>query len=158
MNQTDRPAKEPVRIRNRDIVLLSRVLYTMQDVNATEQKRMWQQDRLFNITAKLTGMPNGKGGGGGLEQCFAEISEIEERYEAECTEYLDELKQAEDILNSIQSRTMRTFVTMRYVLGLSNKDVMGQLNLTRWKFDSMCRCIEDAEDMESVQWDEKYGT
>ena len=74
-NQTENreiPA-EPVKVRNRDIILLSRVLYTMQDVSATEQKRMWQQDRLWNITQKITGMPGGHGEPKGLDASFAAI-------------------------------------------------------------------------------------
>lgn len=147
----------PGTTRNKDIALLSRVLYTMQDVCITEQKRLWMQDRLYSITAKLTGMPSGHGGTGGLEKCFAEIGEIEEKYKVECAEYLDELKRAEDILNSIQSRTMRTIVTMRYVMAIPNTEIMERLNLKRRRFEAMCRCIEEAEDMRSVRWSDRFG-
>lgn len=147
---------EPVPVRNRDIILLSRVLYTMQDVSATEQKRMWQQDRLWNITQKITGMPGGHGEPKGLDASFAAIGEIEEKYESECAEYVAELQEAERLLNAIPSRTMRTFVTMRYLLDMSRKEIMARLNLGRRRYDAMCRDVEQAEDMAHVDWKERF--
>ena len=146
MESKDRTERQ-VTVRNRDIMLLSRVLYAMQDVSCTERKRMWQQDRLWNITQKITGMPGGRGEPSGLDRSFAEISAIEERYETECAEYVEELKRAEAILNGIPSRTMRTFVTMRYVLGMANREIMGRLNMKRFRYDGLCKLIEDAPDM-----------
>ena len=148
--------REPSVVRNRDIIPLSRVLYTMQDVSATEQKRMWAQDRLWNITQKITGMPGGHGEPKGLDASFAAIGEIEEKYESECAEYTKELKEAEAILNAIPSRTMRTFVTMRYLLDMSRKEIMARLNLKRWRYEEMCETIEQAEDMAHVDWKERY--
>lgn len=148
--------REPIPIRNRDIPLLSRVLYVMQAVSSTEQKRMWLQDRLWNMTQRITGMPGGPGEPKGLEAPFAAIGETEERYEQECAEYMAELKRAEEILNAIPSDTMRVFVTMRYLLDMSRKEIMARLNLKRWRYEEMCMCIEQAEDMKSVVWKERY--
>ena len=111
---------------------------------------MWQQDRLWNITQKITGMPGGRGEPSGLDRSFAEISAIEERYETECAEYVEELKRAEAILNGISSRTMRTFVTMRYVLGMGNREIMARLNMKRFRYDGLCKLIEDAPDMDAA--------
>ena len=80
MDKADSRTERQVRVRNKDIIILSRVLYAMQDVSTTEQKRAWQQDRLWNITQKITGMPSGRGEPSGLDHTFAAISEIEERY------------------------------------------------------------------------------
>lgn len=157
MTQDERKtAREPVKIRNRDIPLLSRVLYTMQDVSATEQKRQWQQDRLWSMTQRITGMPGGGGATCGYEKNFAAIGEIEEQYAAQCDEYTKELQKTEDILNAIPSRTMRTFVTMKYVLHMPDKKIMRELNIRRWKLDKMSRAIEEAESMEKVIWRERY--
>ena len=134
--------REPIQIRNRDIPLLSRVLYVMQAVSSTEQKRMWLQDR--------PGEPKG------LDAPFAAIGETEERYEQECAEYMAELYRAEEILNAIPSDTMRVFVTMRYLLDMSRKEIMGRLNLKRWRYEEMCESIEQADDMKSVVWKERY--
>ena len=142
--------------RNRDIPLLTRVLYTMQALSATEQKRMMQQDRLFSITQKITGMPGGHGEPKGYEAAFAAICEIEEQYEGELAAYTQELKDAEGILNAIQSRTMRTFVTMRYLIHMTRKEIMDSLNLKRWRYEEMLGSIERAEDMAHVRWEEPY--
>lgn len=156
MDRKDNRTERQVTVKNKDIISLSSVLYAMQDVSATERKRMWQQDRLWNITQKLTGMPGGHSEPSGLDRSFAAISEIEERYERECADYVRELKRAEEILNAIPSRTMRTFVTMRYVLGMGNKEIMGRLNMKRFRYDSLCRMIENAPDMvtASAKWEE----
>lgn len=150
----ERDGKTPVKVKNRDVLLLARVLYTMQDVRATERKRLWQQDRLWNVTQKITGMPGGRGETGGLERHFEAITEIEERYEAEFAEYVEELQRAEAILNGIESRTMRTFVTMRYVLAMQNREIMDNLNLKRRRFEFLCRLIENEPDMQAaaVKW------
>ena len=146
-----------IMVKNRDIITLSRVLYTMQDVSATEEKRMWQQDRLWHMTQKLTGMPSGHGQDGGLERIFTDICEMEEKYEAECRAYMRELKEAERIINGIKSRTMRTFVTMKYVLDMSDREIMARLNLKRWKYTRMREIVENAENMASVHWTEHYA-
>lgn len=155
MSET-RDRRKPVPIRNRDILILSRVLYTMQDVNTTEQKRLWQQDRLWNMTQKITGMPGGHSAPGGLDAHFAAISEIEETYKTECAEYIRELKEAEGILNAIPSRTMRTFVTMKYVMDMSRKEIMNRLNMRRRQYDRLSESIEQAQDMAHVEWPERY--
>ena len=153
-----RPAKSPVKVKNKDVLLLARVLYTMQDVSSMEHLRLWQQDRLWNITQKITGMPGGHGESSGLEKHFSEIAEMEEQYTEACAEYVRELKRAEEILNSIESRTMRSFVLARYVLGMQNSKIMAQLSIRNDRFDYLCRLIENAPDMEkaATAWKE-YG-
>lgn len=152
----NRTEKQAIQVKNKDIITLSRVLYAMLDVTTTEQKRLWQQDRLWNMTRRLTGMPGGHGEPAGLDRSFAAISEIEERYGRECDDYVRELNEAEDILNAIQSPNMRAFVTARYVLGMGNKEIMGRLNMKRFRYDSLCRMIEEAPDMAvaGAKWEE----
>ena len=158
MNQDERkPAREPVKIRNRDIPLLSRVLYIMQGVSATEQIRQWQQDRLWNITQKITGLPGGGGVPGGYEKNFSAIGEIEERFASQCDEYTQEMQEAEAVLNAIKSETMRIFVMMKYVLHIPDRRIMRELNIRRWKLDKMSRAIEEAESMDKVVWSERYA-
>ena len=128
----------------------------MQDVSITERKRMWLQDRLWNMTQKLTGMPGGHGEPKGLEVHFAAIGEMEEQYRAELPECLRELQEAETVLNAIPIREMRTFVTMKYVLDMSRKEIMSRLNLKRWKYNNICNRIEQAQDMAHVDWPERY--
>ena len=155
MSET-RGTREPIKIRNRDVLLLSRVLYTMQAVSATEEKRLWQQDRLWHITQKIIGMPGGGGEPSGLDKHFAAIAEIEERYEQELSDYDDALQTAEAILNAIPSPKLRTFVTMLYVLNIPNREIMTRLNMRRKTFDGLRRSIEQAQDMKSVIWHERF--
>lgn len=145
-----------VRVKNRDIPKLARVLWAIQDVKATERKRMWMQDRLWNITQKITGMPGSGGGPKGLEANFAEISEMEEKYDAECARFVREVQEAEAILLGIESPAMRTFCQLRYVMDMSRTDIMKELNLSRWKYNEICSRIEQAQDMAHVEWSDHY--
>lgn len=147
-----RDAAGPTKIVNRDIRLLRAVLYTMQDVCNTEQRRQWAQDRLWNMTQKITGMPGGHGAPAGLEGSFAAISEIEEMYSEKCAEYARELMQAEEIINAIPSREMQTFVVMKYVMDIPRKEILARLSMKRWRFERISACIEQAEDMAHVDW------
>ena len=147
---------QPTVIHNRDIPLLAEVLCIMQDLRMTEQQREWQHDRLTNITPHLTGMPGGGGLPKGLEEAFATISELEEKQAEKCREYADQLQKAQKILNSIASRTLRTFVMMKYMFETPDTEIRRELNMTRRGFDQARKCVEDAPNMASVRWQEKY--
>ena len=149
--------REPKPIRNKDIPALSRLLYTIEEIKGTEEKRSWQQDRLWNITRKITGGPIGKGGGepGGIDANFAAICELEETYDAQIAQYTRQMLETKRILDAIPSQTMRVFVDMRYVRCLSRRDIMDRLSLKKWKYQAYCERIEQAEDMAHVQWTEE---
>ncbi len=151
-----RHLQEPRIIRNKDIPLLARVLYIMQDVCSLEKRREWQKERMFNCTQRFNGMPNGKGVPRGIDAALAAIDELNEEHKEQVLSYVRELKAAEKIINSISSRTMRTFVTMLYVDNLPPEQVRKELNLTEWGFRMARDSIEQAKDMESVVWREKY--
>ena len=147
---------QPTVIHNKDIPLLAEVLCIMQDLRMTEQQREWQHDRLTNITPHLTGMPGGGGLPKGLDEAFAVISELEEKQAAKCREYADQLQKAQKILNSIASRSLRTFVMMKYMFETPDTEIRRELNMTRRGFDQARKCVEDAPNMASVRWQEKY--
>ena len=114
---TDKKSREserrkPVRVRNADIPLLSNILNIMRRVEALEERREWQRERMFKITQHLTGMPGGGGGAKGLDDVFSMLSEIDEEHETECREYVAAVQKARAVLNSIKSQGMRTFVEM----------------------------------------------
>lgn len=154
----EHPEEECTRtIRNRDVMLLSNILYMIQDVGLTEQKRQWMQDRLFSMSQHITGMPGGGGQPTGLDEKIAAINELEEKYAKECQGYLRDLNRAETILNHIRSRSLRTFVMMRYVFGIGNNEIMKRLNIKRRKFEQACKAIEQAPDMEHVVWQERFA-
>lgn len=147
---------QPVTIRNRDIPLLANILCVMQDVCMVEKQREWQRERLTNITPHITGMPGGGGLPKGLEEAFAAISELEESQAQECLKYARSLKKAQEILNGIGSESMRTFVKMKYVFSIADTDIRRELNMTRRGFEQARKCVEEAPDMASVKWQEKY--
>ena len=147
---------QPATIRNRDIPLLASVLCVMQDVCMVEQQRQWQRDRLTNITTRLTGMPGGGGLPKGMEEAFAAISELEENQAKECLKYAEAMKKAQEIINGIESESMRTSVKMKYVFDIADTDIRRELNMTRRGFDRAKKCVEDAPNMASVRWQEKY--
>lgn len=154
-NQPTKSA-EPRVIKNKDILLLSRVLYIMQDVCSLEKRIVWQNDRMYGVTAHITGMPGGKGVPSGFDAAFAAISGLNEEHKAQMQTYVRELKAAERIINSIPSRTMRTFVVMLYVDALPATVVRRELNMTEYGFARAREAIEQARDMESVVWRERY--
>lgn len=141
-------------VRNRDIPLLTEVRYIMQDVRCSEEQRRWLQDRLFNITMRITGMPGGHGDAKGYEENFADISEMEEKYQGEVSGWMKELRAAQDIVNGIPDLRMRVFVKMRYLLGDGRKRIMEELGLKRWQYDRIVRVIEQARGMGEVRWEE----
>ena len=147
---------KPVVIRNRDIPLLADVLSIMQEICQIEQRRDWQRDRMTNITQHLTGMPGGGGNPKGLDEAFAMLSELDAEHEQRCKEYVLALKKAQRILNGIESRSMRAFVIMKYVMDVPDQEIRQELNMTRTGFMRARRCVEDAESMASVKWIERF--
>ncbi len=148
--------QRPIKVRNKDIPLLSEILYIMQDVCMVEQRRDWQHDRMTNITQHLTGMPGGGGLPKGYDDALAILSEIDEEHGRQCKEYARELRRAEKIMNGIESRTMRTFVLMKYVWNVPDEKIRQELNMTRRGFDRARRAIEDAQNMAAVKWQERF--
>ena len=147
---------QPVMIRNADIPLLANVLYIMQDVAMIEERRAWQRDRMTNITQHLTGMPGGGGVPHGLEDAFSLLSELDTEHEEQCAEYVKQLRQAQKILNGIQSQGLRTFVELKYVFDVPDTEIRERLNMTRRGFEKARRAVEDAPTMRAVVWKEKY--
>lgn len=92
----------------------------------------------------------------GFDAAFAAIDGINEEHCEQIAAYTRELKAAEKIINSIPSRTMRTFVTMLYVDQIPAATVQRELNMTRRGFENARNAIEQARDMESVVWRERY--
>ena len=143
-------------VMNRDIPLLSRVFYTMQDIVSLEKRSEWQYERMFSITKRLKAMPGGGGLPSGLDQTYAEVEEMNHEYGEAIRQYVNELKAAERILNGIESRTMRTFVQMYYVDHIGKTEIMRELDMTEYGFKRARMCIEQAEDIPHVRWREHF--
>ena len=145
----------PGEIRNKDIPLLSSTLSIMKSIEMIEQRREWQKSRMFNITQHLTGMP-GSHSVHGLDDAFAVLSEMDVEHQRLCKEYVTKLRKIQKVLNSIESQTMRTFVTMKYVMNISDAEIRKELNMTRRGFNRAKSSIESASRMNTVKWQERY--
>lgn len=143
-------------VRNRDIPLLTDVLCIMQEVVMIESRMGWQRERMTSMNQRITGMPGSGGLPKGLEEAFAILSELEENQEKKCLEYSERLKEAQAILDGIENTQMKTFVEMKYIINASDQEIRKELNLSRRFFDEARKRIEEAPNMRSVRWPEKY--
>ena len=148
--------KRPIIIKNRDIPILQRVVFVMQDIRALEERREWQKSRLNNISQHLSGMPRGGSGPVGLDAAFAALDELEEEHKELVKEYYRELKAAQRIINGIRNRFMRTFVTMMYVENIQSGKVRSELNMTERGFRSAREAVEQSPDMANIVWHDRY--
>jgi hypothetical protein len=144
-----------IRVKNRDIIKLQRVVSLMQDIRALEDRRGWQKDRMTNITQHLSFAPGGRTPQG-LDAAYASLSELEGKHRQKVKAYARELRATERILNSIENPNMRTFVVMMYVLNLTHREVRAELNMSEWGFRRAKEAVEQAKSMERVVWRERY--
>lgn len=146
-----------IEVNNADIIVLQRIFYAMQDVCTTEERRQWEEDRMLAITQRLTRMGGGSGGvPGGIDAGLAAIEEAEAKHGARLIAYKKELERAEKILDGISNPNLRTFVILMYVHMLPGEEVRKRLNMTEYGFKRARRLIEQAPDMASVEWTDKY--
>ena len=138
--------------QNKDIPILRKIMWTMQQVRSLEERAMWEKDRMNNVTSHLSFTPRGGSIPSGLDRAFASLSELEEKHKNEVIRYTRELKRAEAILNGIENGEMRTFVMMMYVEQLPHTEVRERLNMSRRKFDNARKAVEEAQDMGCVSW------
>lgn len=148
--------EEGRRVRNQDIPLLTQIFYILKEAESVERRGEWTYERLFNITRRMTGMPIGGGNAQGMDGTLAEVEELNRIYGDRLQECVKALKDAERILNGIESQTMRTFVQMYYIDDISKAEIMRELNMTEWKFNKARENIENAENMKKVVWKEKF--
>lgn len=155
MNTKHRAAEPAIRIKNRDIPKLQKVVSLMQDIRLLEERRVWLRDRMTNISLHLSGMP-GSGQPRGLDAAYAALSELESEHQELVKSYVRELKAAERLINGIGNPCMRTFVTMMYVLDMDPRVVKGELNMTEWGLRRAREAVEQAKGMDRVVWRERY--
>ena len=148
--------EEGRKVKNQDIPLLTRIFYILKEAESVERRGEWTYERLFNITRRMTGMPIGGGNPPGMDGTLAEVEELNRIYGDKLAECIKALKDAERILNGIESQTMRTFVQMYYIDDIGRQEIMRELNMTEWKFNKARENIENAESMKKVVWKERF--
>lgn len=146
---------KPVKIANRDILPLRELLGVMQNVRQAEKMQMWQRVRMQKITASLSDMPGG-GGNKGLDDAISTLDELNREQISMCRQYIRSMRRAQRILDGIPNGTMRAFVVMKYVMGISDSEIRRELCMTRRGFDRAVHAVQDAPDMASVKWQERY--
>ena len=124
----------PAKVANKDIPLLRDILPTMQLVCETEKRLEWERDRIGSVGQRLSGMP-GSRTPHGLEDAIARLDDTERKHEESVRQYLKELREAENVLNGIESRSMRAFVLMKYVAGLPDAAIRRELNMSEYGFE-----------------------
>ena len=143
-------------IKNRDIPLLTRIFYIMQDIRSLQRRSEFHNEQLYSTTKRLTGMPGGGGLPHGFDAIIGELEELNGDYSEKIREYVTDLRKAEKILNNITSQTMRTFVRMFYVDQIEKAEIIRDLEMTEYQFDKCRKAIEDAESMRKTDWPEKF--
>ena len=139
-------------VRNRDIAILEQVKCVMQELYMAQERLDWQRAQMVKITSRYGGIGGGRGAPKGLETAVAALEECNERYLALCVRYRDELKAADAVLDGIHSRSMRTFVEMKYMYKEPNRNIMEALGMTDYAFRSAREAVERAVDMAHVKW------
>lgn len=143
-------------VKNRDIPVLANLKYIMVEIQYIEERRLWEYTRVTNITQHLSGMPHGSGNGQKTEDAIIRMMDIEQEHAQKCQEYVSQIKAAKRIINSIQTQSMRTFVNMRYVMGISDVEIRRQIGMSKRGFYRARDAVETAPSMADVRWPEKY--
>ena len=138
--------------RNKDLPVLQNVLAVMQDVCNGENQIEWLHDRMYFITQRFSQTPGVGGQPMGFDVILADIDDLGDSHRRRIKACVRELRKAERILNDIPNQTMRTFVTMLYVMKFTPAQVKNELGLSEWKFRTAREEIEHAKLMKNVRW------
>lgn len=143
-------------INNTDIIALNNVWCTMRDITNLEERRRWQEGRLYHITQQISNGSGGSGSPKGMDETFAELAGLDAEHEEACMVYVADMREAQKILDNIKNPKMKTFVTMMYVMNRPYSEVRKELNMTRRSFEAAKKAVEEASSMKHVDWKEKY--
>lgn len=146
------------RVKNRDLATLAQVRCLMAEVQALEERELWQREQMTRITQQLGGACGGGGGGRGLDDAVAALDSLERSHRQKVTAYCEAVTRAERILESIQSREARAIVRLRYLDGETDARVREKLGMTRYRYDSAKRAIENAPSCGEIQWRDRAET
>ena len=145
-------------VKNRDLVTLARVRCLMAEVQALEEREAWQRERMTRITQQLGGTGRGGGAGRGLDEAVAALDSLERSHAEKIKAYCEAVAQAEWILKGIESAEARAIVRLKYLNGEPDARVREKLGMTRYRYDSAKRAIENAPGCWEIQWRDRVET
>lgn len=158
MDNVNPKDQRPTRVvRNRDILLIQEVPLLQKDIVSLEQRKNWERARMDNITQHLSAFSGGGGNRMGMDDTLSDIAELEEKHRSLIKQYTRAVKKAERIINGIASHQMRTMVTMLYLDNMPDRAVQALLHMSRWTFENARKTVEEAPNMESVKWYDRYS-
>lgn len=143
---------ESRRVKNKDLVTLSRVKAMEAEIQALEEREAWQRERMQKITATLTGVPGGGGGKRGMDDALSALEELENDHKRLIKSYTRLVRKAEGALCRVQSQEIRAIVRLCYMDGATDRSAWEALGITRYRLESAKRAIESAESLEAVRW------
>ncbi|MDO4647617.1 MAG: hypothetical protein Q4B26_03120 [Eubacteriales bacterium] len=143
-------------MKNKDIPILAMVLPAMAMLEQIDEQIEWQRSKMVNVSQKISDMPRGGSGGGGIDRDIAILTDLEEEQKRLCREYALIAKKAQRILARIESLSMRSFVSMKYIMDYSDTEIRRKLNLSRRGMERAKKCCEEAPEMAMVKWRERY--
>ena len=157
MNQvTSTDQRQPRVVKNKDILLLQEVPMLQVDIVSLEQRKNWERARMDNITQHLSAFSGGGGNRIGMDETLSDIEELEEKHRSLIKQYTRAIRRAERIINGIASHQMRTLVTLLYLDNVPDRAVQALLHMSRWTFENARKTVEEAPNMESVKWYDRY--
>lgn len=143
-------------VNNRDIPKIEKVLCIMREMKEIEKRIDEIYERMTNTTQHLSPLPRSGQPPAGMEIAFGKIDEWQEKSRNRMNEYMDVLEEAEEILNGIGNYKMRLMVMLKYMQNAPNREIKEALGMSEWEFRKAKECIENARDMKSIRWKDKY--
>ena len=157
MGQSDRVQQtHTYEVSNRDIITLTRVRAMKQEIKITEQKRAELLGIYRRALRASEGPVRARRDEVDLEAVRAELAAQDAEYLRILADNAQAIRDANDILRGIEYDDMRVFVALLYESGETHKNIWARLNMSRRVFEKLRKLVEEAPDMASVPWPEKW--
>ncbi len=99
---------------------LSQLYYLNREIEMDKQRLEKLRARISGLTSpNLSGMPRGSGNENGIENCIAEIVDLEAIISAKVTQCMHERNRLERYIAGIPDSLTRQIFTLRFINGLS---------------------------------------
>lgn len=143
-------------IRNVDALALTQVRIMKQELKITELKRAELRALHRRAVRACEGDVSAADAISDVDAVHKKLAENEALYARRIEACAKAIRDAEETLARIENPGMRLFVTLLYERGETHKYVMAKLGLSRRSFEKLRKTVEDAPDMASVVWADKW--